>query len=83
MNAQEYNAATPNPLAAYERAARLYCAKLGLDPDEELDAPHPLGFAVRYTRLQWEFAAEKLIDLSQMLTALREAQSPIVPPKAN
>lgn len=61
-------------LAPYERAARIFCGMRDLDPDESLEVPHPMGLAgVAFTRPQWHFAAENLINLSQMLTAMKQA----------
>lgn len=61
-------------LAPYEPAARIFCAMRELDPDEQLEVPHPLGLAgVPFRRPQWHFAAENLINLSQMLTAMKQA----------
>ncbi len=70
---------TNNPLTPYEAAARIYCQRIGHDPDEQIPAPHPLGIAIEHYRSAWELAAEKLIDLSHMLGAMREAASaPVV-----
>ena len=60
-------------LAPYEQAARLYCARLGVDPNAVSEVAHPSGLAVPTFRPAWAFAADKLIDLSHMLGALREA----------
>ena len=59
----------------YELAARNYCERIGHDPDEQVPMPHPLGLALPFTKPAWELAAEKLIDLSHMLGAMREAAS--------
>lgn len=60
-------------LAPYEQAARIYCARIGVDPEGVQEVPHPSGLAVPCFRKAWCFAADKLIDLSHMLGALREA----------
>ena len=61
-------------LAPLEPAARIFCGMKGYDPDELLPVPHPLGLAnVEFSRPQWHFAAENLLNLSQMLGALRQA----------
>ncbi len=71
-----------NHLTPYEPAARILCGMQNQDPDQKVPAPHPLGLrGVEYTRPAWEFAAEALIDLSQMLAALKQAaalQQPVV-----
>lgn len=61
-------------LAPYEKAARLYCARIGVDPDGVTEVEHPQGLAVPTFRAAWCFAADKLIDLSHMLVSMREAQ---------
>ena len=71
-----------NHLTPYELAARIYCQRIGQDPDEQIPAPHPLGIAIEHYRPAWELAAEKLIDLSHMLgaiqTAHQAADAPVV-----
>ena len=65
---------TPEHLKPYEAAARNYCAKVGVDPDATMKVPHPL---VRNALIDspptWHDAAGRLIDLSMMLSAMREA----------
>ena len=61
-----------NPI---EPAARLYCGMLGIDPDQQMAADHDLLAGVVNARPQWHFAAEKLLDLMQMLNALKAAHS--------
>lgn len=62
-------------LLPYEQAARIYCARLNVDPDGVSEVPHPSGLvgAPPVFRPAWCYAADKLIDLSHMLGALREA----------
>ena len=61
-------------LTPYEPAARIFCGMQDQDPDEPLRVPHPLGLqGVEFTRPAWHFAAENMISLSQMLTAMRQA----------
>lgn len=58
----------------YERAARGYCQRISVDPDGVTEIEHPLGLqGVPTYRPAWCFAADKLIDLSHMLGALRDA----------
>lgn len=59
----------------YEPAARLYCEKKGIDPDQRVPVRHPQGLAVACYRFAWQLAADELMDLSMMLTALREAST--------
>lgn len=61
-------------LTPYEPAARIFCDMSEQDPDEALEVPHPMGLAgVKFTRPAWHFAAENLINLSRMLTAMKQA----------
>ncbi len=57
----------------YETAARIYCAKMGWDPDESIQLPHPtiVGHEIEVPR--WELAAEELIEFSAKLSSLKEA----------
>lgn len=65
---------TPEHLAPFGAAARSYCAKVGVDPDATVKMPHPLvRGAVIDSPPMWHDAAERLIDLSMMLSSLREA----------
>lgn len=59
----------------YEAAARIYCKKMGMDPDMRVPRPHPeIAGIVVHVRM-WEVAAAELIDLSMKLTSLKEAMS--------
>lgn len=61
-------------LQPYEAAARIFCKMNDRDPDEQCEMPHPLGLAgVPFSRPAWHFPAEHMINLSQMLTAMRQA----------
>jgi hypothetical protein len=61
-------------LAPLEVAARIYCQMQDQDADEKMEVPHPLGLAgVKLTRPAWHFAAEALLQLNQMLVALKRA----------
>lgn len=69
-------------LTPYEPASRIFCVMSDQDPDEELEVPHPMGLAIRFTRPAWHFAAENLINLSRMLAAMKQAaQLPQQPAK--
>lgn len=61
-------------LKHYEVAARLYCERIGENPDQRVPRPHPeiQGVVDTSTRV-WHLAADKLHDLSMMLTSLRDA----------
>lgn len=60
-----------NYLLPYKPAAMALCEMHNVDPEEEVPVPHPLLQGVTFTRPAWELRAEALIDLSQMLHALR------------
>lgn len=59
--------------ANYENAARIYCKKVGLNPDEMLPAPHPAGLAVPFFIPQWMPVAEDMFDLGLRMSAMKEA----------
>lgn len=71
-------------LKPFEAAARIYCTKLGVDPDESVAVRHPLIVGMTMDAPMWHEAAERLIDLSRMLAAMGEAKSlaAVVAPKA-
>lgn len=61
-------------LKLYETAARLYCEKIGVDPDATVRMPHPLvKGALVDSPPMWHDAAEQLFDLSMMLASMKEA----------
>lgn len=61
-------------LAPLEAAARIYCKMNDQDADERMRVPHPMGLqGVEFTRPAWHFAAEHMLNLSQMLAAMRQA----------
>lgn len=60
-------------LAPLEPAARIFCAMNGQDPDEQMPVPHPMGLAVPFSRPAWHFAADQMLNLSQMLAAMKQA----------
>jgi hypothetical protein len=65
---------TKEQLKHYEVAARLYCERIGENPDERTHAPHPtIKGVVDNSGRVWHLAAHKLHDLSMMLTSLRDA----------
>lgn len=67
---------TPEHLIPFEAAARSYCAKVGVDPDATVKMPHPLvRGAVIDSPPMWHDAAERLIDLSVMLSSMKEAST--------
>jgi hypothetical protein len=67
---------TPEHLKPFEAAARSYCAKVGVDPDATMKMPHPLvRNAVIDSPPMWHDAAERLIDLSMMLSSMKEASA--------
>lgn len=65
-------------LKPLERAARILCAMNGDDPDAPQKVPHPLGLAVPFAEPLWHSAAEALLNLTQMLSALKQAHAQVV-----
>ncbi len=61
-------------LEPYKRAAYIFCGMNGQNPDEEMGGEHPLLQGVQMTRPAWHFAAEALINLSQMMVSMRQAE---------
>lgn len=74
FGAEAPNVYVDDRVKPYEPAARNYCKRLGQDPDAVTEIEHPLGLQglAPIYRPAWCFAADKLIDLSHMLGALRE-----------
>lgn len=62
-------------LQPFEPAARIYCQKTGMDPDLQLPRPHPTIAGLLEAWPQWRLIAEQLLDLSLMLTSMREASA--------
>ena len=60
-------------LTPFEPAARIYCAMNDRDPDQQMQVEHPFLAGVPFSRPAWHFPAENMINLSQMLTAMRRA----------
>ena len=62
-------------LKAYEMAARIYCEKRNLDPEQMLPAPTDSIVLTNETELRplWQFVAMELHDLSLRLVAMKEA----------
>lgn len=63
----------PPNLKAYERAARVFCQKSGLNPEVSVRMAHPTLEGVWVEVKQWELTAERMYDLSLLLTSLKEA----------
>lgn len=66
-------------LFALEGAARFYCEKSGLDPDQQFERPRQTGLILpghqpKETRPRWKFVAEELLDMHIRLQALQIAQ---------
>lgn len=71
-------------LKPYERAARVLCTMDNVDPDKTTPRPHALFPNVIEQVPAWHDAAEALIGLSKMLTALKiAAEQPAMPEAAN
>lgn len=65
-------------LKPFEAAARILCDMDGVDPDATQQMPHPLINGLMVDFPAWHNAAEALLNLSKMLTALkRAAQQPL------
>jgi hypothetical protein len=62
----------PSPLVPYEEAARRYCQLSALDPDHEMERPHPIILGQTLSVPFWHIVAEQMIDLSKMLVAMKE-----------
>ena len=60
-------------LKPYEPAARILCQMDGVNPDALTQRPHPLFPNIVDQVPQWHAAAEALIGLSKMLTAMKLA----------
>ena len=59
----------------YEDAARLYCNRVGLDPDEPVTFPHPDGLAVHMKRMQWIGIAHEMARIDVMIKCIIDAES--------
>lgn len=59
-------------MTRYEHAARIYCVKRGLDPDEKIVFRHPQGFAVLCKKARYKLIAEELEDLDDRTRSLLE-----------
>ena len=68
-------------LKPLERAARIFCQMNAQDADEQMSVPHPMLQGIQLHRPAWHFAAEALLNLNQMLVALKQASMPA--PAAN
>lgn len=63
----------------FEKAARVYCEKSGIDPDERvlMSGPRPkiAGIPAPIVKVErWKLIAEELFDFSLRIVALREAK---------
>lgn len=67
------NNQTPAHLAPLETAARIFCAKIGVDPDEQVRMPHPLIRGATIGTPFWHGPAEEMLHLSAMLASFKEA----------
>lgn len=74
MHGPQNTAPLTNPdLTPYEAAARLYCAQTGQDPDAEMVIPHPFLRGTTQRVPFWHAIAERMVDLSLLLTSMRKA----------
>lgn len=65
---------TEEQLKPYEAAARIYCAKIGADPDEPIALPHPIIQGAVFSIPTWTDVAERMLDLSVLLSSIRQAR---------
>jgi hypothetical protein len=63
-------------VAAYERHARIYCAKMGENPDQPLPLPHPQLAGVVVQVPVWYTVAERMFDLTTLLRSISEGNQP-------
>jgi len=76
MNGQEQQRVQADRrVTAYQVHARIYCAHVGINPDEMVSVPHPTLAGVATRQPQWYLIAERLFDLSMLLIALREGNA--------
>ncbi len=64
---------TPEHLRPFERAARIYCQKVGIDPDGATVQPHPVLAGMTVSTPQWHEVAAGMLELNLMLLSIREA----------
>lgn len=66
---------TMNDIKQYERPARAYCAKLGLNPEEIVlgSTLHSVNGAPSAGLQRWMPIAEQMINLSLMLVSMKES----------
>lgn len=62
-------------LAPFERAARIYCEKMDINPDDVVRVPHPIVVSsfVEYPR--WVDIAERIVEFSIIMSALAQAKA--------
>jgi hypothetical protein len=64
-----------NPkVTAYEVAARIYCAKIGANPDQMLAVPHPHLANINVNVPFWYTIAERMFDLHMLLSSISQAR---------
>lgn len=66
---------TPEQLAPYEPAARIYCAHTGFDPDQIVKRPHPILLGTTIDAPLWHGVAEQMAELSTLLAAMKTANA--------
>jgi hypothetical protein len=79
-------------VTAYQAAARIYCAKISVNPDQQVNVPHETLAGVATVVPFWYTIAERMFDLSLLIRCMSEADKaaraandpgahPPVPPK--
>ena len=61
-------------LMQVQPAARIYCKKIGVNPDNEVEIPHPEGLAVLVKRPVWMFIGDQMVEMMLMLQSIKEAE---------
>ncbi len=69
-----------NHLLPYKPAAVVLCEMHQVDPEEDVPQQHPLIAGATVNVKAWELRATALVDLSQMLMAMRIAEERAAPP---
>lgn len=64
---------TPELRKLYELAARLYCKRIGEDPEARVPMPDPKIPGASIPGRMWWLAAEKIHDTSMLLTSMNDA----------
>jgi hypothetical protein len=61
-------------VTAYKLAASIFCRKMGVNPDQLIQAPHPTIAGVVVNIPFWYTIAGSMLELAAMLRSMKEAQ---------